>query len=123
MLRSDSWWNAISDVDPDQKKVLEKLARLPRSSYRFYLDERQAGPQALVEVFLDIVVPEIRKLAREVTSRAASSAKQFTKDRGTVEECLLAGVVPHSRNAAPLNPTFIINAAFLILFDLIAGPY
>ena len=112
MLRTDSWWDAISDINPDQKKVMEKLAKFPRSRYKFYVDERKTGPQVLVTVFLDVAVPAIRKLVREITSSGASSAKQFTKDRAAIEECLLAGVVPHSVSRTPLHPISIVNAAF-----------
>ena len=113
MLRGDSWWDAISNVNPEQKKVLERLAKLPRSTYRFFLDERHSGPPVLVEEFLNAVAPEMRKLVREITARSASSAERFRKDREAVEECLLAGLVPHSRSTVPLNPISVINAAFL----------
>ena len=112
MLRADTWWAAISDINPDQKKVLEKLAKIPSSRYRFYVDERKTGPQVLVTVFLDVAIPAIRKLVRDITSSAGSSAKQFTKDRTKIEECLLAGVVPHSVGPTPLHPISIVNAAF-----------
>lgn len=113
ILRRDSWWEAISDVNADQKKVLERLAGLRRSKYRFYLDEKVSGDPILVSMFLDNVVPEIRNLVHEVTLPAASSAKQFTKDREAVEKCLMAGVVPHGQEGPQLNPISIINAAFL----------
>ena len=112
MLRADSWWDAISDINPDQKKVLERLAKLPQSSYRFYFDEKESGPQSLVNVFLEVVVPEIRTLVREITSSSPSLAKQFTKDRKTIQDCLLAGVVPHNKDRSPLHPISIINASF-----------
>jgi hypothetical protein len=63
-------------------------------------------------VFLDVAIPAIRKLVRDITSSAGSSAKQFTKDRTKIEECLLAGVVPHSVGPTPLHPISIVNAAF-----------
>jgi hypothetical protein len=113
MLRRDSWWDAISKVDAHQKNVLERLAKLQRSKYRFYFDENEPGPQIFVSVFLDNVVPKIRDLVHEVTIPLRRSVKRFKKDQEAVEKCLMAGVVPHSRDGALLHPTSIINAAFL----------
>jgi hypothetical protein len=113
MLIDDGWWDAISDVNPAPKKILAKLARVPRSKYRFYLDEKEPGPQGLITVFLDVVVPKVRELVREITSRAACSAEQFRKDRKAIQDCLLAGVVPHRADDVPLHPTSIINSAFI----------
>jgi hypothetical protein len=92
---------------------MTKLAKVPQSKFRFYLDEKQPGPQGLITVFLDVVVPKVRELIREITSTAACSADQFKKDRKTIRDCLLAGVVPHSANDVPLHPASIINSAFI----------
>jgi len=113
MLQNDSWWESFPGVDPRQKQVLERLAKLPRSKYRFYFDENKPGPRILVSAFLDNVVPKIRDLVHEVTASAASSTRRFADDRPTVERCLMAGVVPHSQDGAPLDPISIINASFL----------
>jgi hypothetical protein len=112
MLRDDSWWDAIADINSNQKRTLEQLTALPSSSYRFYIDEKKQGPQSLVTIFLDIVTPEIRRLVQSVTKNAACSAARFTRDRETIEKCLLAGIVPHKPNSVPLNPVSIINASF-----------
>jgi len=120
MLREDSWWDAIVDINPNQKKILEQLAKRPSSSYRFYIDEGRQGLQSLVTIFLDVVTPAIRSLVREVTKNAACSAKQFTRDREVVERCLLAGVVPHKPNSVPLNPVSIINASFFFYLTSIS---
>ncbi len=79
LLRNDLWWDAIASDDADHKKLLESLATLPRSSYKFYVDEKTLGPQILVQVFLDVVVPAIRKLVRQVTPENATAVKRFAK--------------------------------------------
>lgn len=112
MLRDDSWWEAIENVDSDQKKILEELANVPRSKYKFYLDEKRPGTEKLVNVFLDVVVPRIRKLIRVVTPASSASVYRFNKQRRSIEDCLRVGVVPHSRNSAAPDPVSIINSAF-----------
>ena len=120
MLRDDHWWDAIANVTANQKQLLEELASLPSASYRFYIDERKQGLQSLVTIFLNVVTPAIRKLVCDITKNAACSATQFTRDRDTIEKCLLAGVVPHKSNSVPLNSVSIINAS--LLFYLTAIP-
>jgi len=112
LLRDDLWWNAIANVDADQKKLLERLAKLPRSSYKFYLDEKTLGPQRLVQVFLDVVVPAIRKLVRQVTPENATAVKRFENARSSIEDCLRVGVVPHTPTAGAPDPVSVINSAF-----------
>jgi hypothetical protein len=112
MLRHDLWWDAIADLRADQKKQLETLAKLPRSSYTFFIDEKTRGPQKLVDGFLDDVVPAIRKLVLQVTPKNPAAVNRFKKARPIVEDCLRAGVVPHSIDPAALDPVSVINATF-----------
>ncbi len=112
MLRADSWWEAIANIDPDQKKLIERLAKIPRASYRFYIDDRTPGPPSLVTTFLDFVVPAIRKLIRQITPNAERAVKQFNETRNHIEECLRVGVVPHTTNSSSPDPVSIINASF-----------
>ncbi len=112
MLQNDSWWNAIANIDAGQKKLLERLSNLPQSGYKFYWDESTPGPQSLVQVFLDVVVPAIRKLVRQVTPENVTAVRRFEKARGSIEDCLGVGVVPHPTSSSPLDPVSIINSAF-----------
>jgi hypothetical protein len=112
MLRHDTWWDAISNVEADQKKLLEKLAALPRSRYKFYIDEKTQGPQRLVDGFLDVVVPAIRRLVVQVTPDNVTAVKRFKKVRSSIEDCLNVGVVPHTTGAGAPDPVSIINSAF-----------
>jgi hypothetical protein len=112
MLRDDSWWDAISNVKANQKKLLEGLANLSPSSYTFYFDEQTVGPKKLVRAFLDMVIPAIRKLVRQITPEVGSAVRRFTQDRGAVEQCLRAGVVPHTTTRGTPDPVSLINAAF-----------
>jgi hypothetical protein len=112
MLRHDSWWDAIADVDADQKKLLDRLAALPRAKYEFYIDESTPGLQRLVHGFLDVVVPAIRKLVLEVTPENATAVRRFKNARTSIEECLSAGVVPHTADANGPDPVSVINSAF-----------
>jgi hypothetical protein len=109
-LREDSWWSAIAHIEPEQKKLLQKLARIPRSKYKVYADDE--GPKGLMGAFLDSIVPAIRELARHVTPEANSAAKRFRETRKTIEECLGVGVVPHANTSSPPDPVSIINSAF-----------
>src|ERR1700722_11936065 len=112
MLRDDSWWDAIEHINADQKRLLEKFAAVPRSKYKFYFDEKQRGPQSLVKVFLDVVVPAIRKLVRQITPGNSGVVKRYKTVRESIENCLRVGVVPHSTNSDVLDPVSIINSAF-----------
>jgi hypothetical protein len=112
MLRRDTWWDAIADINPEQKKLLQQLAQTPRSSYKFYVDDTILGPTSLVDAFLDSVVPVIRKLVHQVTNKSKPSVKRFKETRPEIEECLKVGVVPHTTNPRGLDPVSIINASF-----------
>jgi hypothetical protein len=35
LLRDDLWWDELANVNSDQKRLLEKLAKKPRSKYKF----------------------------------------------------------------------------------------
>src|SRR6266568_1302999 len=94
LLRKDLWWNAIAYVDADQKKLLESLAKEPRSKYGFYLDEKTPGPISLVDAFIDTILPLIRKLVRHITPQNAAAVERFAKERTSIEDCLRVGVVP-----------------------------
>lgn len=113
MLQHDLWWEAIKRDRADQKRVLEDLAGIPASSYRFFVDEKKPGPQSLVQVFVDVVAPGIRKLVREITPKAKSAVERFEKSRAAIDACLSIGVVPHTTNSTPPDPVSIINSAFL----------
>jgi hypothetical protein len=112
LLDEDSWLKAIEKFEPEQKKLLERLAKMPRSRYRFYVDDQTPGPRSLVDTFLDSVVPAIRKLVREITIDPARAVKRFEQDRQSIEDCLRVGVVPHTKTSRPPDPVSIINAAF-----------
>lgn len=120
MLKRDSWWQAIDDVHADQKKLLETLASLPRSKYEFYIDERTSGLKGLVDGFLDVVAPAIRKLVLEVTPNNVSAVDRFKKERVAIENCLKVGVVPHTVSGA-LDPVSVINAACCFYLSLLPG--
>jgi len=112
MLRDDSWWKAIENIDADQKNILEKLANISRAKYKFYLDDKRPGTEKVVNIFLDVVVPRIRKLIRDITPRSSTLVSSFNKERRSIEDCLRVGVVPHSRDSTALDPISIINSAF-----------
>lgn len=112
LLRKDLWWKAIADIDPEQKKLLDELADTPRSAYTFYLDEETPGPTELLNAFLDLVVPAIRTLVRQITTKPTREVKRFEDCRLTIEECLRAGVVPHARPPSTTDPISVINSAF-----------
>jgi hypothetical protein len=112
MLTAESWMEAIKYVKPEQKKLLEKLAAIPRSRFKFYLDDTTLGPQSLVDAFLDSVVPAVRKLVRELTPDPKPAVKRFGHVRRGIEECLKVGVVPVTTTSSSSDPVSIINAAF-----------
>jgi len=112
LLEEDSWLKAIEQFEPEQKKLLERLAKIPRAKYRFYVDDQALGPQSLVSTFLASVVPAIRKLVREITTEPTRAVKRFEQDRQSIEDCLRVGVVPHTKTSRPPDPVSIINAAF-----------
>lgn len=106
LLREDSWWDAISDIKPEQKKLLEALAAVPQSTY---IDQ---GPTGLMRAFLDSTVPAVRKVVQQITTRPSGPVGEFRQIRRDIEECLWAGVVPHTRRPTAANPVSIINIAF-----------
>jgi hypothetical protein len=112
MLTADSWLEAIRNISAQQKILLERLAAIPRARYRFYLDDTTRGPQSLVDVFLDSVIPAIRKLVREITPAASPSVRRFNQNRSAIEHCLNAGVVPITSGSSAVDPVSIINSAF-----------
>jgi hypothetical protein len=112
MLREDSWWGAIADIEPEQKKLLESLANIPRSDYTFYVDEDTPGPKSLMHAFLDKIVPAIRTLVCHITTNPTQAVKRFSESRPSIEDCLRAGVVPHVKPSAACDPVSVINAAF-----------
>ena len=120
LLRKDRWWDAIAYVDADQKKLLESLAKEPRSKYAFYLDERTPGPKSLVDAFVDTVLPLVRKVVRYITPQNTAAVARFAKERTSIQDCLRVGVVPHAISSGPLSPVSIINSAFC--FYLMALP-
>jgi hypothetical protein len=112
LLEEDLWLKAVEQFEPEQKKLLERLAKIPRSRYRFYVDDQTPGPQSLVDTFLDSVVPAIRKLVRQITVTPTRAVKRFELDRRNIENCLKVGVVPHSNTSRQPDPVSIINSAF-----------
>jgi hypothetical protein len=108
LLREDSWWDAIAYIEPEQKKLLEKLAKIPSTDYKVYSD----GPRRLMGAFVHSIVPAIEKLVRQVTPKAAPAARRFRDSRKTVEDCLRVGVVPHANKSPAPDPVSIINSAF-----------
>jgi hypothetical protein len=119
-LSDDGWWEAIHDTNCEQKRTLAKLAAIPSSSYRFYIDEKKPGLQAFVINFLETVAPAIRSLVSEVTRNASCSASQFSTDRVIINKCLVAGVVPHNPGGSALTPVSIINSSLLFYLTSIA---
>jgi hypothetical protein len=121
MLTADSWMQAIEDIKPEQKKLLEKFAAIPRSNYTFYFDDAEPGPRRLVDTFLDSVIPAIRKLVRELTPKTTAAVRRFGRMRRGIEECLKVGVVPRTTTSSSSpDPVSIINAAFC--FYLVSLP-
>ncbi len=122
MLRQDSWWGAISGVRSSQTALLERLARIPQSRYRFYIDERHTGLRILITLFLNIVAPGIRQLVRQITPPVDKQVTNFNRERSAIVECLTNGVVPHSVHTDPqLTPVSIINAAFCFYLSELPG--
>src|SRR5262249_38618894 len=109
-LKHDSWWDAIAAAESTHKQLIEQLAAKPRSQYTFYVDDKSGRPQ-FVNVFLDVVVPAIRKLIRAVTPDTAKAVKQFTDTRPMIDECFCEGVVPLTSFQSP-DPVSLINSAF-----------
>jgi hypothetical protein len=112
MLTADSWMEAIKDIKSEQKKLLEAFAMIPRSRYNFYLDDTTRGPQALVNAFLDSVIPAIRKLVHELTPESNFAVRRFGRVRHDIEECLKVGVVPIMQHSNSPDPVSLINSAF-----------
>jgi hypothetical protein len=110
LLEKDSWWDAIADLEPEQKSILKALTKIPRSKYTF--DEEAPGKRGLVNVFLDSVVPEIRALIDTITPDPANAVNDFQKTRSGIEDCLRAGVVPHPKQSGSYEPVSVVNAAF-----------
>jgi hypothetical protein len=106
LLRDDGWWDAISHIAPEQKKLVEKLAASHTANYK--VDD---GPACLLAPFLDTIIPTIRELVRQVTPKGTAMALRYGDERRIIEECLGAGVVPHNPPKA-LSPVSIINSAF-----------
>jgi hypothetical protein len=112
LLQAESWMDAISGVDAEQKRIIEQLAATPKSDYTFFYDEQNPGPKSLVDAFVNGVVPAIRELAHGVTKRGASSAKKFINTKAHVQDCLRVGVVPLTNSVPRPDPISIINAAY-----------
>jgi len=110
--RADSWLQAIADVQAEQKRLLERLAALPSSSYTFYFDDKTPARRSLVDAFVDVVVPSIRKLVCQVTEGAIPSVNHFNQIRPQVQESFRAGVVPSTNKSDACDPVSIINSAF-----------
>ena len=91
-----------SDINSDQKKILEDLAELPTSSYRFYFDERRQGLRTLVKIFVEVVAPAIHRLVKDITRRAAVLLNNLRKigqlSRGVFRRglCPTSQIVSHS---------------------------
>jgi hypothetical protein len=112
LLREDSWWGTIADIESEQKRLLESLASVPRSEYTFYADEEKPGRKGLMNAFLDSIIPAIRTLVCEITKEPTQAVSRFVKSRSRIEDCLSAGVVPHEKNSSNPDPVAIINSAF-----------
>jgi hypothetical protein len=112
LLREDNWWEAIAHANPEQKGLIEELAAIPRSAYTFYGEGEKPRRKGLVNAFLSLVVPAIRKLIRQVTPEPAPAIARYRTMRETIEACFRVGVVPHTINSKPLDPVAIINSAF-----------
>lgn len=110
-LSEDStWWDAISHVEAEQKKVIQSMARVPAKHYTVYTDEKV--PKVLITTFVKSIVPAIRELVRQLAPGTASAAKRFVDTRVAIEDCLSVGVVPHSNSSTHPDPVSIINSAF-----------
>jgi len=106
LLKKDGWWDAIADIQPSQKKLIESLANVPKLNY---VDE---APKGLMEPFLDSIVPAVGALVKRITTKPSEAVERFTQSRRSIEDCLWAGVVPHERGSTKADPISIINAAF-----------
>jgi len=106
---ASTWWTAIAHIEPQQKKLLAEFATIPRERYRVDGDD---APKALIDPFLDSIIPRIRELVREIAPDPKLAAARFDKTLVTIEDCLSVGVVPHSSTGSPPEPVSIINSAF-----------
>jgi hypothetical protein len=110
LLKEDSWWDAIADIKPEQKKLLETLANIPRTKYRF--NEGTPRRHGLISAFMDSIVPAVRTFVRDITREPSRTVQRFKESRVNIENCLWAGVVPHEKNSTKSDPVAIINSAF-----------
>lgn len=108
LLGSNDWWNVISDIQPEQKRLIEKLAQVDKINYGVY----EGVPNSLIPPFVDLIVPAIRKLVAQLAPGGEIPAQTFKKERKDIESCLSVGVVPQGRMGRPLDPVSVINAAF-----------
>lgn len=109
LLEEDSWWRATGDLKPEQKKLLETLAKIPRAKYTFNAETPKRN--GLINGFLDSIVPAVRRLVRQITTEPTHMATQFSETRSRIENCLWAGVVPHVKAPSKSDPVSVINAA------------
>jgi hypothetical protein len=109
-LCKDSWWEAISHIQAEQKTFIESLAKIPKTNYKVYDDD--LVPKVLIGTFVDSIIPAIRELVQQLAPEAKKAAKIFGETREMIDKCLSVGVVPHANTGSPLDPVSIINSAF-----------
>jgi hypothetical protein len=111
LLRKDKWWDAIAHANPEQKRLIEELAKIPRTAYTFYGEVEKPRRRGLVNAFLDEVVPAVGRLVRVVAPDPKPAVERYRAMREIIEACFKVGVVPHT-TTTPLDPVAIINSAF-----------
>jgi hypothetical protein len=115
-LVEDGWWNEVKTLDCEQKLLMERMAQVPTSEYRFYADEVVAArDQRTISAYLR-VLPKIRKLVNEIIPPTNSELTAFRRERKDIAECFMHGIVPsrlvRRRKIVPAHPVAVINAAF-----------
>ena len=116
LLKEDGWWEVIGTLQSDQWIQIEKLAAIPTKDYLIYLDrKRKAEDQRALEAFRSLM-PEVEKLAKELTVAPTENRGCFAAERADIERCLRNGIVPSclfsGRPVSLAYPVAVINAAF-----------
>jgi hypothetical protein len=112
LLREDSWWKEIEDLQAEQRQFLQESASIPPRRYTFLLDENHRGPRKLLDAFVTDLVPAIKDLVCQLTRRAVPSVERFRRVQDGIQQSFRAGVMPLTDTPDKCDPVCIINAAF-----------
>lgn len=114
-LKADGWWQGIGDLGSEHVDLINRLAAVEPIEYKFVQGEHGL-PWQTIEPFLD-VVPQVHKVAIDVTSGVESRPADFGTWRSSLEDCLINGIVPSKlldTGAASPTPVSMINAAYCV---------